>query len=210
MTPRMVAEQLGVTPTTVRTWLRLRGESPTNGRWRLDPQTVQALTDAYLARVRETERTTCGVQGCTRPCTVRTKLCRVHARRLRRNGDLEPRDGAQHQRAKTHCPRGHEYTEANTYVFSDGRRRCRRCRIDAAVASKRRRRSSAAPSEERTAPGVTVHPQLHAYGLGEFRLAARPDGQSPGDVAVLLVELGQGENGERVHQARVPEGGACC
>ena len=141
MSPRAVAERLGVSTRTVRAWLRRCGEPQTNGRWRLDPQAVQTLIEDYRARVREGEYTTCGVDGCPRQCTVRTGLCRVHARRLRRNGDLEPRDGAEHQRAKTHCPKGHEYTEANTYVFSDGRRRCRRCRIDATIARNRRRQS---------------------------------------------------------------------
>lgn len=28
----------------------------------------------------------------------------------------------------THCPQGHEYTIANTYVSPDGKRRCRTCR----------------------------------------------------------------------------------
>lgn len=31
------------------------------------------------------------------------------------------------QRARTHCPRGHAYDEANTYVCTDGRRMCRSC-----------------------------------------------------------------------------------
>jgi hypothetical protein len=31
------------------------------------------------------------------------------------------------QRAKTHCPQGHEYTEANTYVDGKGSRNCRAC-----------------------------------------------------------------------------------
>ena len=30
--------------------------------------------------------------------------------------------------AKTHCPKGHEYTPANTYRYPDGRRRCIECR----------------------------------------------------------------------------------
>lgn len=30
--------------------------------------------------------------------------------------------------AKTHCLRGHEFTAANTYMTSDGRRQCRKCR----------------------------------------------------------------------------------
>lgn len=36
------------------------------------------------------------------------------------------RDGAERQRAKTHCPQGHEYDEANTYRYK-GRRFCRSC-----------------------------------------------------------------------------------
>jgi hypothetical protein len=31
------------------------------------------------------------------------------------------------QRDKTHCPQGHPYSEANTYVYPDGRRKCREC-----------------------------------------------------------------------------------
>lgn len=34
------------------------------------------------------------------------------------------RDGNAH---KTHCPKGHEYTEVNTYIRKDGRRDCRTC-----------------------------------------------------------------------------------
>jgi len=32
--------------------------------------------------------------------------------------------------AKTHCPQGHEYSDANTYTYSDGRRMCRHCQRD--------------------------------------------------------------------------------
>ena len=30
--------------------------------------------------------------------------------------------------SKTHCPKGHEYSEINTYVYPSGARRCRACR----------------------------------------------------------------------------------
>jgi hypothetical protein len=33
-----------------------------------------------------------------------------------------------HNAAKTHCPDGHPYDEANTYVRPDGGRECRICR----------------------------------------------------------------------------------
>ena len=40
------------------------------------------------------------------------------------------------QRAKTHCPRGHVYDEANTYIDKRGCRNCRACRREAARAKK--------------------------------------------------------------------------
>lgn len=37
---------------------------------------------------------------------------------------------AQRQRDKTHCPQGHPYNEANTYIAPNGARHCRLCRIE--------------------------------------------------------------------------------
>jgi hypothetical protein len=34
----------------------------------------------------------------------------------------------QRQQAKTHCPRGHEYTTQNTFVSREGWRRCKTCK----------------------------------------------------------------------------------
>ena len=39
---------------------------------------------------------------------------------------------ARHGRAITHCPRGHEYTAANTITTSGGGRRCRTCHTEQA------------------------------------------------------------------------------
>ena len=48
------------------------------------------------------------------------------------------------QRAKTHCPQGHPYDEANTYVTpGKGWRHCRTCARAASKRSDRRRRSVA-------------------------------------------------------------------
>lgn len=44
----------------------------------------------------------------------------------------------QEQRKRTHCPKGHEYTEENTYVWN-GMRRCRRCNADHQAARRARR-----------------------------------------------------------------------
>lgn len=44
-------------------------------------------------------------------------------------------------RAKTHCPQGHPYDEANTYRSPSGRRVCRACQRKASRESKRRTRA---------------------------------------------------------------------
>lgn len=40
------------------------------------------------------------------------------------------------KRARTHCMRGHEFSEGNTYWRPDGRRGCRVCRDDGAYRCK--------------------------------------------------------------------------
>lgn len=46
------------------------------------------------------------------------------------------------QRAKTHCPHGHEYDEANTYLTRSGTRGCRRCHAYHQRAANHARRSA--------------------------------------------------------------------
>jgi hypothetical protein len=56
--------------------------------------------------------------------------CRACIRRWRKEQGDKNRTGAGkggHQRAKTHCPQGHEYTPENTYVQPGGGRQCRIC-----------------------------------------------------------------------------------
>jgi len=38
------------------------------------------------------------------------------------------KSGKHHSASRTHCPRGHEYTEANTYRSPSGDRICRACK----------------------------------------------------------------------------------
>jgi len=45
------------------------------------------------------------------------------------------------RRPKTHCPRGHEYTAENTYVYPSGARQCRTCRALGVKEGNARRRA---------------------------------------------------------------------
>lgn len=45
--------------------------------------------------------------------------------------------------AKTHCPRGHEYTPENTYIRPRGHRECRTCHLEDAKAAYRRKNPDA-------------------------------------------------------------------
>jgi hypothetical protein len=49
--------------------------------------------------------------------------------------------------SQTHCTRGHERSEANTYVYPDGKQRCRPCKSQDEMASRRRRAFRAAGIE---------------------------------------------------------------
>ena len=52
-----------------------------------------------------------------------------------RNGNFELRGSPAVNAAKTHCHRGHEFTEANTRLTRNGGRVCRRCHADSTLAA---------------------------------------------------------------------------
>lgn len=64
----------------------------------------------------------CRVRHCVNPDHLEPVTNQENARR----GDCGKVTGAQN-RAKTHCPRGHEYNKKNTYVDKAGSRCCRAC-----------------------------------------------------------------------------------
>lgn len=95
-----------------------------------------------------------------RPCPSDTldHTCRTHAcvnprhldpttrgENVRRSPGLVGQAWGALQRAKTHCPQDHEYTEANTYVETQAngrpRRSCRTCNRDRARRRRERSRS---------------------------------------------------------------------
>lgn len=79
----------------------------------------------------------CRVRRCVNPWHLDPVTNAVNTAR----GDLVP--GAS-QRAKTECPSGHPYDEANTRRDTDGHRRCRTCERTQSLAGYYRRKALAA------------------------------------------------------------------
>jgi hypothetical protein len=76
----------------------------------------------------------CRVTACVNPAHLEPVTAAENIRR-----GLRPTTNGDHQRAKTHCPRGHPYAGDNLYVSPDGKRSCRICMY----ASKQRHRQRA-------------------------------------------------------------------
>lgn len=89
-----------------------RGESPSAQAQRAGTCSagLHDMTDVYVKPD--------GMRQC-RPCQIQ------RARQRRRDAGLK----GNHERAKTHCPSGHEYAGDNLYVVpSSGHRQCKACR----------------------------------------------------------------------------------
>ncbi|MFD4992816.1 hypothetical protein ACFWH7_04335 [Cellulosimicrobium cellulans] len=128
-TPALLAVELGVSASIVRRWLR-EHEVRTGATWVLDDDAAAGVRAhfAATAAARAGAPAVCAVDECDRTAVARG-MCRMHYNRWDRHGSTDRLEGADHQRAKTHCPHGHEYTPENTIVYpSDGRRRCLTCR----------------------------------------------------------------------------------
>lgn len=64
----------------------------------------------------------CRNRGCVNPAHLEPVTPSENTQR-----GLLPKVAGAHNRAKTHCPQGHEYSPENTYVDRDGGRHCRNC-----------------------------------------------------------------------------------
>ena len=99
-------------------WL-WRGSIKPNGYGRLDGEYAHRLS-YKLAFGTITEGLQldhlCRVRHCVRPDHLEPVTLQVNLERGEGNG------------SKTHCPAGHEYNQANTYVDPAGGRHCRICR----------------------------------------------------------------------------------
>jgi hypothetical protein len=91
---------------------------------------------------------------------------------LRRTGrvtytrDRRPRAGSTTRARRTHCPQGHAFDEANTYVTGQGKRQCVTCRQARAVAQGRQ-----LTAERTHCPAGHAYDEANTYldGLGRRR-----------------------------------------
>lgn len=100
---------------------RFKGEAPTPmlaHRWSYEHHIGPIPAGLQLDHL-------CRNRGCVNPWHLEPVTQQENLRR-----------GVHHNAVKTHCPRGHAYDEANTYVESRGNRHCRACYV---VLDKQRR-----------------------------------------------------------------------
>lgn len=109
-------------------------------------------------------------------------LCRVtccvnpqHLEPVTNAENVRRGDSGKFQRGKTHCPKGHEYTEGNTRITATGSRACREChRIKQQVIN--RRISALLPPDRR-----------RKYNASSEPIARKPKRRS---VAAIAAKLG--------------------
>lgn len=122
-----LARELGISRQRVAV-LAARWEwAKVDGRWTASAAQADQLR-AHVRAWRARAAAPCSVDGCKKRATA-GGLCSAHYQRRRRHGSTESRAGA-HQREKSSCPAGHEYTPENTLIERTGRRRCRTCKRD--------------------------------------------------------------------------------
>lgn len=84
-----------------------------------------------------TEANTCASPAGVRSCRECHRLRQQRYRDRQQSGERAPL--VVYNAPRTHCPHGHEYTEANVYVSGRGIRRCRTCRAASKVRYRQKR-----------------------------------------------------------------------
>jgi hypothetical protein len=75
-------------------------------------------------------------------CRVRSCVNPEHLEAVTKDENYRRGMGMLYHKNKTHCPRGHEYDEENTYLYK-GKRNCKTCRRNQTIAHSLRRKESA-------------------------------------------------------------------
>lgn len=76
----------------------------------------------------------CRVRRCVNPCHMEPVTMGVNVNRGNPNW--------KQRLARTHCPKGHAFDEANTHILPDGSRRCRACNAAATRRYKAKKRAA--------------------------------------------------------------------
>lgn len=89
----------------------------------------------------------CRNRACVRPKHLQVVSFQENCQRRsdslyrEREQPIDPDILTAHNRDKTHCPAGHDYTATNTYRDRVGRRYCKRCQADRQAARRARERA---------------------------------------------------------------------
>lgn len=97
------------------------------GSMGVDGKTVNTHRHAYLMLVGEIEN---GLE-LDHKCRVRRCVNPDHMEPVTKQINIARGEAGANWAAKTHCPRGHAYSDTNTYLTPKGKRICRRCRLAA-------------------------------------------------------------------------------
>lgn len=68
------------------------------------------------------------LHSCDTPLCINPSHLRLGTHQENMQDRVLRKTGTNQHKGKTHCKRGHEYNQENTYVRKDGRRQCNPCR----------------------------------------------------------------------------------
>lgn len=122
-------------------WEWTKGLNLGYGRYSIKGKNILAHRELYQLLIRELNSEEildhlCRNRKCCNPNHLDVTSLVENCRRGNSYGN-----GGKHQKAKTHCPQGHEYNQENTKIISAGNgRRCLKCKRAQNSAYKKRKR----------------------------------------------------------------------